>query len=95
MAEVCWNLRGSPFVWEKLPHAYALFDPHTGETHLVNDLPFLIVSKLDRRPRTFAEIADSVAGPLALDSSSIEKISAALAFLERAEIVESNKCIQT
>ena len=93
--EVCWSLRGDSFVWEELPHAHALFHPHTGETHIVSDLPFLILSKLDRRPRAVAEIADAVAGPLALDSSAIEKINSALTFLERAEIVESTGCIRT
>lgn len=71
-----------------------MFDPQSGETHFVSDLPFLVLSVLDQTPRTPDEIARLLSGPDALDSSSLEKIRSTLVYLAQAEIVESTGCPQ-
>lgn len=71
-----------------------LFDSQTGETHFLSELPYLVLCALGGKSRTLTEIANSLAGPEALDSSALEKIGSALVYLERAEIVESGECPQ-
>lgn len=66
-----------------------LFDPYTGETHFLGDLPALILSVIDDTALPLEELAERLAGPISLDETARAQINGALVFLEAAELVES------
>jgi len=66
-----------------------VFDPATGETHFLNELPALLLSSIDGTPRPIAALVERIAGPTELDAEARTQIIGALVSLERAELVES------
>ncbi len=67
-----------------------MFDPATGETHFLSDLPALIVTIVDDDWASHTNIIERYAGPVELDGSAETQVIAALVSLERAELVESS-----
>lgn len=84
-----WYRRGPDLIWERGLDEGIVFDPKSGETHVLNDLPSLILSVIDDRPAAYAELVERFAGPVELDQQAEAQIFAALLFLEGAELVES------
>jgi PqqD family protein of HPr-rel-A system len=84
-----WWRRAQAPVWETLPGASAVFDPDSGETHFLAQLPALLLPLVSDRPATAAELVSRLAGPVELDASADAQIVAALSYLEDAELVES------
>ena len=66
-----------------------MFDPATGETHFLSDLPALLLAAVDAEPAEVATLIDRIAGPVTLDGQAQAQVVAALIFLESAELVES------
>lgn len=66
-----------------------MFDPATGETHFLSELPALIATTLDGEWAPHAELVTRYAGPVELDAAAEAQFVAALTSLERAELVES------
>lgn len=84
-----WFRRGAPLVWERGVGEGVVFDPVSGETHFLSDLPSLLLSAIDEQPSTLAELVERFAGPVDLDPTAQSQIVSALLFLEGAELVES------
>lgn len=84
-----WFRNGAPLVWAQTPGEGPVFDPATGETHFLNELPALILQSIDADPVSFPTLVERLAGPVDLDEQEKEKIVAALVYLEGAELVES------
>jgi len=84
-----WRRLGPPLVWDGEPGEGAVFDPVSGETHFLSQLPALILTVVDDRWCGYPELIARLAGPVALDGQAEEKVISALASLERAELVES------
>lgn len=84
-----WFRNGPDLIWEQgLTHG-VVFDPASGETHFLSDLPALILSVIDALPASYTELVERFAGPVDLDGQANTQIVAALLFLEGAELVES------
>ena len=66
-----------------------VFDPCTGQTHFLTELPALILAELDITPCPVEELIQRLAGPDKLDQAAEQRIQAALTQLEAAELVES------
>ena len=66
-----------------------MFDPATGETHFLSDLPALLLAAVDGQPPDVAPLIERVAGPVSLDGHAEAQVAAALIYLESAELVES------
>lgn len=67
-----------------------IFDPATGETHFLNDLPLLLLSMIDREPRDLRRLCCLLTGSdddVAAESKM--NITSALVSLAHAELVES------
>jgi len=76
-------------LFEEFPDDVVVFDPSTGETHFVTQLPALILAELDTTPRSVAELIERLAGPVELGETEEQQILDALSRLEAAELVES------
>lgn len=75
--------------WDGEPGASAVFDPQSGETHFLAELPALIAATVDADWASADELVARYAGQVDLDDAAKAQILAALASLEAAEIVES------
>jgi PqqD family protein of HPr-rel-A system len=83
-----WVRRGPDLVWQELSAAIAVFDPSTGETHFLTELPALVLKAMDATAASEAELIRRIAGPVALEDHSLQSVHAALNQLERAELIE-------
>jgi PqqD family protein of HPr-rel-A system len=84
-----WRRSGPPLIWEDTPGEGAVFDPASGETHFLSELPALLLPFIDRQWHDLASLIADVAGSVDLDDQHRAKILSALTFLESAELVES------
>jgi PqqD family protein of HPr-rel-A system len=66
-----------------------VFDPATGETHFLTDLPLLLLETVVESPGTTEDLITALAGPVELDDAEAGRITAALHLLEDAELIES------
>lgn len=89
LARRTWRRVGPPLVWDGDPGAGAVFDPLSGETHFLTDLPALIAATVDADWSCPWDLVVRYAGEVDLDPAAQAQILAALASLEAAEIVES------
>lgn len=89
VAQRRWFRSGPDLVWERGLAEGIVFDPVSGETHFLSDLPALILSVIDEMPASYTELVERFAGPVDLDGGAQSQIVAALLFLEGAELVES------
>jgi len=89
---IWWRDAHQPLVWSESPEIGAVFDPVSGETHLINDLPALVLRHIRERPLTALQLFEEIAGEPFVetrDRAALEQIVAALKFLATAELVES------
>lgn len=84
-----WRRCGPPLVWENAPGEGAVFDPASGETHFLSELPALLLSSIGQEWRDLASLIVHIAGSDDLEDQHRAKILSALTFLESAELVES------
>lgn len=84
-----WRRMGPALVWDGQPSAGAVFDPQSGETHFLGDLPALVAATVDAEWASAQDLLVRYAGSVVLDDAAKTQILAALASLEAAEIVES------
>lgn len=85
-----WFRSRADLIWEQGVGEGIVYDPSSGETHFLSDLPSLILSVVDDIPASYAELVERFAGPVELDPIAQSQIVAALLFLEGAELVESS-----
>ena len=90
--EACWwrDLEYE-LSWVETDEFCAVFDSATGETHLLNPLPALLLRHIDQEPRNILQLLESVSGGDVFTADSIEaqKAFVALKSLHLAELVES------
>jgi len=89
VGENLWIREGPDVVWEGVAGEGPVFDPASGETHFLNDLPVLLLLAIDNRPVSCSTLMARFAGPMQLDEQGQAQILAALVYLEGAELVES------
>lgn len=89
LAHRFWRRLGPALIWDREPGQGPVFDPATGETHFLSELPALIATTLDGEWAPHAELVTRYAGPVELDAAAEAQFVAALTSLERAELVES------
>jgi len=84
-----WVRSGPPAVCRSLGRDTAVFDSATGETHLLTELPALVLSVMDKQAVSVADLIERIAGPVQLATGDENRIVEALSYLESAELVES------
>ncbi len=84
-----WRRIGPALVWDGEPGAGAVFDPLSGETHFLAELPALFAATVDADWASAPELVARYAGQVDLDDVAKAQILTALTSLEAAEIVES------
>lgn len=84
-----WVRSGPPAIYEQIPDKTAVFDPETGETHYVSELPALLLSCVVAEPASHEMLISRLAGPVELDKKAVSQVLATLLYLEAAELVES------
>ena len=84
-----WLRSGPRPVFEHLSQAVAVFDPASGETHFLSDLPALLLDVTNSCPVPFEVLYERLAGKQSLDDSAKARILAALRSLEGVELIES------
>lgn len=67
-----------------------VFDPATGETHFLNELPLMLLSAINARPQLATSLARQIFGDsIALGNAELARVETALRLLKNAEIIES------
>ena len=89
MEEPVWYRKGTPLHQETHAQSAVIFDPDTGETHFLSDLPSIVLHKIDDFPATLSVLIGRLDGPENLEPEAREQILTALMYLERAELVTS------
>ena len=84
-----WFRDGPDLVWQDALGSGAVFDPSSGETHFLSELPSVMLSVIDRTPARYSLLVERLGGSSGLDEQAEVKIIAALRSLETAELVES------
>ncbi|MCB1725070.1 MAG: hypothetical protein H6959_05730 [Chromatiaceae bacterium] len=89
LAATSWRRVGPPLLWHREPGSGAVFDPASGQTHFLNELPAMLLAEIQADWRDGASLVEAAAGPVDLNPNDRAKIHAALHFLASAELVES------
>lgn len=84
-----WCRRAPDLRWGDSSVDGVVFDPDTGETHFLSELPRLLLTVVTSAPVSHAELVERLAGQAELDSQAEAQVITALVFLERAELIES------
>lgn len=90
MASPVWQRTGPVVQSEQVGEHYAVFDPGTGETHFLSELPVLLLSLLDSTPRAELELVGRLTAGHDLDVDLSVPVRTALVSLVRAELIESH-----
>jgi PqqD family protein of HPr-rel-A system len=91
--ETCWFRRSPSPIRANGFALRPVFDPLSGETHFLSDLPDLVLDVIDTHPRPLDEIITRLTDGEPLDDEGIAgNVAKALAYLEQAELVESSDC---
>jgi PqqD family protein of HPr-rel-A system len=89
---LCWR-RQAPAVCGSPGYKLTpVYDPISGETHFLNELPSLLLEVIDERPRRVDELVALLNDGEPLDADAKKNIEFALTYLEQAELAESAPC---
>lgn len=80
--------RGRSLVWQHTDGLAIVFDPDSGQTHFLSELPALLLENIGASPRTIDQIAALIDAPAELHVDAREQIRRALALLKTKELVE-------
>jgi len=83
-----WHRLGQDVLAEQFEQAI-IFDPQTGETHFLSELPLMLLSAVNSKPQDIRELTAHLDPELDLNDGSRVKILEALYQLEQAGLVES------
>lgn len=83
-----WARYGPEPVRESFDVTEIIFDPSTGETHFLNELPSLLLSVVQHQPLSLNALIGRLAGDVEVSEQGREDILATLQFLAGAEIIE-------
>ncbi|MCB1801120.1 MAG: hypothetical protein KDI82_05480 [Gammaproteobacteria bacterium] len=86
---LAWRRCAPALEWRHEAGSGAVFDPVTGETHFLSDLPAMLVTEIDETWCDTRTLIERIAGSIQLDAGEHAKVLAALHYLEGAELVES------
>lgn len=77
-------------MWETWESEYSLFNPASGETHLLDELNAEVIRRASRRPITAEDLATELAEAIEIENTTgwQQKIAALLAQLEALGLVE-------
>lgn len=84
-----WRRGGPAPFTEEFGSVCAVFDPASGETHFLTELPSLLLSVIDDRAATLDTLVERLAGATALDPQARIQLLSAMEYLVAAELVES------
>ena len=84
-----WYRRGAGLLWESQADGAVVFDPDTGETHFLSDLPAMALAEIDDTPVTLSGLIERLDGPDDLPAEARQQIRAALLSLEQVELITS------
>jgi hypothetical protein len=84
-----WFRVGPNVIWQNAAGSGAIFDPASGETFFLSELPAIVLLAIDRKPAPLPLLLERLGGPVELDGQTTAKILAALSSLESAELIES------
>jgi PqqD family protein of HPr-rel-A system len=86
-----WARRNTyELLWRAWSQNYSVFNPETGETHLVSELPAAVLRLIAQEPRPLPHIAAKLAGICGVEMTTAweRKIVGVLTNLEQIELVE-------
>ena len=86
-----WRASIAELTWVDTEDFCAVFDPATGETHLLNPLPALLLQHIGQVPCNTLQLLTDISGcdVFAADSIEAQKAFVALQSLQSAELVDS------
>lgn len=87
--EIAWYRKCKPLTSNSLWEMTIIFDPETGETHFLSDLPALLLEHIDQSPQTLKQLAGSIDALDDLSDEARKQIRRALDLLEANELIES------
>jgi PqqD family protein of HPr-rel-A system len=88
-----WRRQSPPLNCQSIPPAYAIFDPSSGDTHFLSELPTLLLQSIDHKARSALDLLIAIAGEDVYSEEQIQRAEAALRELEKAGLVEYVDCV--
>ena len=90
-ARLWWRDPADKLVWVEIGDSFIVFDAATGETHLLNPLPALLLQHVGHEPRSALGLLTEISegSTFSVDSDEALKASAAMQSLQAAELVEA------
>ena len=85
-----WRRSGPPGPRFEFDESTVVYNPLTGETHFLAELPALLYEQLSETGASLTELLARFAAEDELDSSAMAQISQALRQLEAADLIESS-----
>jgi PqqD family protein of HPr-rel-A system len=76
-------------VWDRSWDLSIIFDPDSGQTHFLSELPALLLDNIHESPQTIEQLTASIDAPEDLTEEAQEQIRRALSLLEAKELIES------
>lgn len=89
---VWWRNPADCLSWADTDGLTAVYDAATGETHILTQLPALLLQNIGAAPRSALQLMENLSGedPSSAKSGDIQKVVVALEFLHVAELIESS-----
>ncbi len=86
-----WRDPGNELSWVDTDEYCAVFDHGTGETHLLNPLPALLLQHIGQEPRSTLQLLEEISDGDVFGADSVEaqKTFVALQSLHSAELVDT------
>lgn len=89
MRRKTWARTAPPLLSVSNDDTTALFNPGTGQTHFLSDLPLLILEQVGDAPIGMSELIERLGGSAELGPDAQQLIKSTLSSLEREELVVS------
>ena len=85
----CWHRKGEKILIERFEYA-VVFDPQTGETHFLSELPMMLLAVVCPQPQDIRKLSESLDSGVDLTSELKVRMLQALQQLEYVELIESS-----
>ena len=84
LAATSWRRVGPPLLWHREPGSGAVFDPASGQTHFLNELPAMLLAEIQADWRDGASLVEQAAESFLLWRGVMPETASVIAALRTA-----------
>jgi PqqD family protein of HPr-rel-A system len=83
-----WSREGPAIAYQTVSEVTVAYDPATGETHFLSDLPAMVLEIVSTSPSTEHEILRALSAPLDPSQELLDRLQSALKQLKQAGLID-------